>query len=274
MSTAVKGPLSYEARYGRDIRDVVTRVQQRLQKAKLSPKYQNWFAGGEGMSELEKVEEQRKFAALEAQAIKELSETTKRNLNSLGNDSYDAFEAKMAKMVPGHKMAKSIKASILSPDKAHFGACRIGRVTLGKRVEDNTEIVTEMQVYTTNFDTEITTERGSNMYNPKGNSFGRTFFAVAIDIDTSTGLAKGFNKSLGKEGVLFQTSELEDALVYMASQASGKSLDEVVAIYQIVAREEAAMKAAKIAMAQGQYRPARAPQPQEREPAQAVGMRR
>lgn len=274
MSAAVKDPFSYEARYGRDIRDAVARVQDRLQKAKLSPKYQKWFAGGDGMTDKERADEERKFAALEAQALGELAEATKRNLNSLGNDSYDAFEAKMAKMVPGHKMAKSIKASILSPDKAYFGACRIGRLTLEKRVEGNTEIVTEMQVYTTNFDTDITTGRGSNMYDPKGNNFGRTFFAVAIDIDTSTRLAKGFNKKLGKEGVLFQTSELEDALVYIAAKASGKSIDEVVAIYQRVAREEAARK---LAMANAQAQPrrgARPAAPERREPPQAMGMRR
>jgi hypothetical protein len=263
MSTTVKGSLSYEERYGRDIRDVVARLQDRLQKAKLSPKYQKWFAGGGGMTDKEKAEEGRKFAALEAQAVGELAEKTKRNLSSLGNDSYDAFEANMARMVPGHKMAKSIKATILSPDRAHFGACRIGRLTLEKRVEGNTEIVTEMQVYTTNFDTQITTDRGSNMYDPKDNKFGRTFFAVAIDIDTSTGLAKGFNKKFGKEGVLFQTSELEDALFYLAAKASGKSLDEVVAIYQRMVREETARKASIVdKMAQ------------QRAAARAMGMRR
>lgn len=276
MSTAGRNSLSYEARYGRDIREVVARVQERIQKAKLSPRYQKWFAGGGDMSQKDMADEEARFRELRNAAIGELVEATKRNLNSLGNDSYDAFEAKMAKMVPGHRMAKSIKASLLSPEKAHFGACRIGRVTLEKRVEDNKRILTEMQVYTTNFDTDITTARGSNMYDPKSDNFGRTFFAVAIDIDETNGLAIGFNKKHGKEGVMFQTSELEDALVYMAAYSTGKKLDEVVEIYKRVAREEAERKARMMQQAQApRSSPSAAPRRPETPPEpQAMGMRR
>lgn len=271
MGNDRKKALSYDARFGREMVPVVAAARQRLEElSKLAPKYQNWFGGA--VTPEQKAEELRKFEKMKVEAVTELAEKTKRNMNALGQDSFDEFARHISKMMPRLQMARSIKSFILNPEKAEFGSCRIGRVTLDNRVEAGRRIVTEMQVYTTNFETDITTTRGSDMYVQKGTGFGTTFFGVAIDIDTTTGAALGFNKTHGRDGVLFVTSSLDEAFVYMAAKVSGKSVAEVVDIYKRVSLEEAARKHPANAPTP---RPRAAPPAEDREPQAAVGgMRR
>ena len=170
-------------------------------------------------------------------ALKELAEATLHNMNLLGGDTYADFAQKMTKAIPGHKMARSIKATILS-DKPYFGTCRIGKVEVSRVVKDGKIILTELQFYIANFDSIVDTSTAA-LHTPRSNNFGSTYFAVVIDINETTGRAEGFNKKYGKDGVVFQTGNEEDAIVMIGALSSGKKKEEVAALLARAKAEQA-----------------------------------
>lgn len=240
MAAAEK--LSYEKRFGDGIRDNVAAVQAAVKGApaaaqapaaasKAVPakgKHTDWFTDGKGYGDQPQpaAQQSRIRKITPGMALKELAAATLNNMAVLGEDSYDDIERAMRRMVPKHGMKRSIKASILA-DKPYFGSCRIGKVPLKRDVTDGTVIVTELQYYIANFDTVINTSDDGKFHTPQSNDFGRTFFGVVVDINETTGKAVGFNKSYGKEGLVFQTSVPKDALMFMTAFSSGKKPQEI-----------------------------------------------
>lgn len=265
MAAAEK--LSYEARFGNDIRGNVAAVRaamaggkgeamvqttQAAPQKELKGKHTNWFTDGKGYGEDQPVAPAQQGSRYKkitpGMALKELAAATLNNMNVMGEDGYEEFEKRMRRMVPKHGMKRSIKASILN-DKPHFGSCRIGKVPFKRDVTGEAVIVTELQYYIANFNTVISTAEDSSFHTPQGNDFGRTFFGVVIDIDETTGKAIGFNKNYGKEGVLFQTGNPKDALMFMTAFSSGKSTKEISEMM-----EKAAQQVAQAAPAPGMRR--------------------
>jgi hypothetical protein len=256
MAAAEK--LSYEARFGDNIRGNVaavraamtggqgevqsTQAAQSATQKEIKGKHTNWFTDGKGYGE-----EQPAAAAQQGSrykkitpgmALKELAAATLNNMNVMGEDGFDEFEKRMRRMVPKHRMVRSIKASILN-DKPHFGSCRIGKVPLKRDVTSEAVIVTELQYYIANFNTVISTDDPAKIHTPQGNDFGRTFFGVVVDINETTGKALGFNKTFGKEGVVFQTGNPKDALMFMTAFSSGKQPKEIAEMMEMAAQKVA-----------------------------------
>jgi hypothetical protein len=240
MAAAEK--LSYEARFGDDIRGNVAAVRAAMaggkgipQSAQTAPqkelkgKHTNWFTDGKGYSDEQPAPAQQRSRYKQitpGMALKELAEATLNNMSVMGEDGFQEFEKRMRRMVPDHRMVRSIKATILN-DKPHFGSCRIGKVPL-KRVEtEEAVIVTELQYYIANFNTVINTDDPTKIHTPQGNDFGRTFFGVVVDVNETTGKAIGFNKSYPQGGVVFQTNSSKDALMFMTAFSSGKKPQEI-----------------------------------------------
>lgn len=259
MAAAEK--LSYETRFGDEIRGSVAAVraamaagskapqsgqkqqtQQTPPKASGAPgkgKHTDWFTEGKGYGDAPKSAAQpqsRLRKITPGMALKELAAATLNNMGVMGEDSYDEFEKRMSRMVPRHGMKRSIKASILA-DKPHFGSCRIGKVPLKREVTDDAIVVTELQYYIANFNTVLSTAEDSSFHTPQGNDFGRTFFGVVVDINETTGKAMGFNKTYGKEGVLFQTGNPKDALMFMTAFSSGKKPQEIAEMMDRAAQQ-------------------------------------
>lgn len=231
---------SYESNFGADIRDKVAAVRAAMTSAKapqpvptnIVPKYQNWFSGGAGAEDTPQPKQDSRLKRIvPGMALKELAAATRNNMAVLGNDSYDEFEKRMRRMMPGHRMVRSIKASILT-DKPHFGSCRIGKVPLKRDVTSEIVTVTELQFYIANFDTVLNTAEGAAFHTPQSKEFGRTFFGVVIDINETTGEAIGFNKAYGQEGVVFQTDKPKDALTFMTAFSSGKRPAEIAEMFE------------------------------------------
>ncbi len=266
MAAAEK--LSYEARFGNDIRGNVAAVRAAMAGGKgeaqptptahaapqkeLKGKHTNWFTDGKGYGDEQQpapTQQGSRYRKITpGMALKELAAATLNNMNVMGEDGYEEFEKRMRRMVPKHSMVRSIKASILS-DKPYFGSCRIGKVPLKRNVTGEAVIVTELQYYIANFNTVISTAEDGNFHTPQGNDFGRTFFGVVVDIDENTGKAIGFNKTFGKEGVVFQTGNPKDALMFMTAFSSGKSTKEIAEMM-----EKASQKVAQEAPAPGMRR--------------------
>lgn len=203
--------------------------------AQAKGKHTDWFTDGKGYGEEKKAPEQaqpqsRYIKITPNMPLAALKAATMNNMQALGEDSYRSFIVRMDQMMPNHRMLRSIKANILS-DAPHFGSSRIGKVTL--KTDAQTGVVTELQFYIANFDTIIDTSNPAKIHTPKSNKFGRTFFGAVIDIDAANpdpdlrGKAIGFNKSYGKEGVVFQTTEFNDALMFMTAFSSGKKPSEI-----------------------------------------------
>lgn len=258
MAAAEK--LSYENRFGDEIRGSVAAVraamaagdktsgdkapksgqaQPAASGAPSKGKHTDWFTGGKGYEDAPKTAAQpqsRLRKITPGMALKELAAATLNNMGVLGEDSYNEIEKRMSQMVPRHAMKRSIKASILA-DKPHFGSCRIGKVPLKREVTGEAVIVTELQYYIANFNTVLSTADDSNFHTPQGNEFGRTFFGVVVDINETTGKAMGFNKTYGKEGVVFQTGNAKDALMFMTAFSSGKKPKEIAEMMDRASRQ-------------------------------------
>lgn len=231
--------LAYEPNFGDEIREKVAAVRASLApppteppKAQIAPKYQNWFNGGKPVEEPKAQQGARvKKRVYPGMAIKELAAATKHNLEILGEGNYDEIEKRMRHMAPNHKMLRSIKSTILS-DKPHFGSCRLGKVPLRREVTSDLITVTELQFYVANFDTVISTKEGESFHNPQSKTFGQTYFGVVVDINETTGVAIQINKDYGREGVLFQTHNPQEALKAMTALSSGKTNEEVAELFE------------------------------------------
>jgi hypothetical protein len=223
MAAAEK--LSYEARFGNDIRNAAAQMAQKPLKGK----HTDWFTDGKGYDDApaaQPVPLNRYRQITPGMTVKDLASATLNNMHVMGEDSYMEFESRMRRMAPKHRMVRSIKASILN-DKPHFGSCRIGKVALARDENSDGAIVTELQYYIANFNTVINTDNPAKIHTPQGDNFGRTFFGVVVDINEKTGKAVGFNKKYGKEGVVFQTGNPKDALMFMTAFSSGQKPTEV-----------------------------------------------
>ena len=251
MAAAEK--LSYEDRFGNQIRGNVAAVRAAMAGGSASPqqasapqkelkgKHTDWFTDGKGYGD-ERPPIQQPGSPLKkitpGMALKELATATMHNMSVMGEDSYEEFERAMRRMMPKHRMLKSIKASILN-SKPHFGSCRIGKVAIAETPAEGTVVVTELQYYIANFNTVISTADPANIHTPQGNEFGRTFFGVVVDIDKTTGKAIGFNKAYGNEGLVFQTSNPKDALMFMTAFSSGKKPKEIAEMMERASQQVA-----------------------------------
>lgn len=256
MAAAEK--LSYEDRFGNAIRGNVAAVnaaiasgKQDAQAQKQAPsagsgsaapakgKHTDWFTDGKGYGDAPKTAAQAKPRLKKispGMALRELAEATIHNMGVMGEDSYEEFERAMRRMVPEHRMKKSVKASILN-DKPHFGHCRIGKVPFKQEQVGSDVIITELQYYIANFNSVISTADPSKIHNPQGKEFGRTFFGVVVDIDRNSGAAIGFNKAYGNEGLVFQTDNPKEALKFMTAFSSGKKPEEIAEMMDRASRQ-------------------------------------
>ncbi|NTF18056.1 hypothetical protein G6L37_06535 [Agrobacterium rubi] len=255
MAAAEK--ISYEDRFGDQIRGNVAAVRAAIASGKAPPdaapvqsaqseaqkgKHTDWFTDGKGYGDAPRPSAQPKSRLRPlspGMALKELASATLNNMGVMGEETFDQIERQMRKMVPKHRMERSIKASILN-DKPHFGSCRIGKVPFKKDESGADVIVTELQYYIANFDTVIDTSDPARIHTPKSNNFGRTFFGVVVDINQTTGKAIGFNKNYGNEGLVFQTSVPKEALMFMTAFSSGKKPQEIAEMMDAGTRQVAA----------------------------------
>lgn len=245
MAAAEK--LSYGARFGNEIGGKVAAVRDAMAPAKpgapaapaaqasAAPskgRHTDWFTDGKGFGQEQKApaQQSRYVKITPNMALKELAAATKNNMEVLGEDTYNEIASRMRKMMPNHRMLRSIKASILM-EAPHLGSCRIGKVQI--KEDQETGVVTELQYYIANFNTVIDTSNPTKLHTPQGVEFGRTFFGVVVDIDVANpdpelrGKAIGFNKAYGKEGVVFQTTVAKDALMFMTAFSSGKKPSDI-----------------------------------------------
>jgi hypothetical protein len=189
-------------------------------------KHTDWFTDGKGYGDAPAVAQNPQAKITPDMTPQEMAAATINIMTGMGAKGYDHFDKYMRKMVPTHRMKRSIKASVLS-DRPYFGSCRIGKVPLKRNVTGEAVIVTELQYYIANFNTVISTAENSKLHTPKNNDFGRTFFGVVVDVNETTGNAIGFNKNYGSEGILYQTNDEKEALMFMTAFSSGKSPKEI-----------------------------------------------
>lgn len=201
-------------------------------------KHTDWFTDGKGYGDAPAAVQPQQVKITPDMTPKEMAAATLNIMSGIGAKGYDHFEKHMRKMVPTHRMKRSIKASVLS-DRPYFGSCRIGKVPLKRDTTGADVIVTELQYYIANFNTVISTAENSKLHTPQNNDFGRTFFGVVVDVNETTGQAVGFNKNFGSEGILFQTSDDKEALKFMTAFSSGKSPKEIAEMMDRAAQKVA-----------------------------------
>jgi hypothetical protein len=134
-------------------------------------------------------------------------------------------------------MKKHIHASLIAKNVAPWlGQCKLGEVK-GERVNGMTRV---QQFFLGNFDAEINTSGKGDLYQlGKNKDFSQVFYGLHMLIGDDNKF-KGFDLSMGSDGIAFQTGNMNEALYAIASAATGMTVEQL----REVARRAAAMKKA------------------------------
>jgi hypothetical protein len=179
-------------------------------------KYSRWFYG-DGETPEPMATSSRKFTKITADmAVAEVAAATKGNLSILGDDASDLFTSKLP---AGHKMRKTVRASLL-PGIPYLGTCKFGEVVT-ERGQDRFAVT---QMFIANFEGDLDTSEGANFYRPANRDFGQMFYGVHILVDRF-GNPLGFNRERGENGIAFKTKDVTKALYSIASASTGLSIE-------------------------------------------------
>jgi hypothetical protein len=232
MSEALK--LQYGPRFGDEVSKIAKSslsVASRSTEGEVaSARYTRWFHSEETHPEPLATSE-HKFRPITAGMVaSEIAAATKENLSILGEDASALFTPKLP---AGHKLRKSIRSMIL-PNVPYLGSCKFGEVVTD-RSGDKFALT---QMFITNFDAELDTQKGASFYKPVNRDFSQMFFGVHVVVDRE-GNPLGFNLARGENGIAFKTKDVSEALYHIASASTGMSIEE------LQARMLAAKKSAK-----------------------------
>lgn len=172
---------------------------------------------------------QRKFIPLTPEMVMKLTaqqllEITTNNLSILGEQYNAEF---LADLPNGHRLVtpKQFKPQVLQ-SAPYMGACKIGEVMLAKK---DGKILTH-QMFMANFIGQINTADPSKLYIPTKKEVSNTpkmFFGLNVVVDAVLQNPLGFQRTLGKDGVSFQTTDKEEAMYLVNAAATGRSVEAV-----------------------------------------------
>lgn len=236
MSTVTT--LDYNKRFGAEAQRLAADARRQVADANAgsaagATKYSKWFFGEENSDGQKIVKPKLRPIDIANMKAAEIATITLSNLGILGDENFDLFTSKL----PGnHKMNKHIHASLIAKDVAPWlGQCKIGEVR-GERINGLTRV---QQFFLGNFDAEINTSGQGSLYQVKNRDFNQVFYGLHMLIGDDNKF-KGFDRSMGSDGIAFQTGNMNEAFYAIASAAMGKSIQEL----REMAARAAAMKRA------------------------------
>jgi hypothetical protein len=216
--------LDYSKRFGANVTDIAAQARLRAaeaqEKAVGATKYSKWFFGEDNQGGDRITKPQLRPIDIGRMAAAEIASITLSNLGILGDENYAMFAGKLPS---NHKMKKHLHASLISKDVAPWlGSCKLGEVWGGRK--DGLNQV--QQFFIGNFDAEINTSGRGGVYQIKNKDFSQVFYSLHMLIDDNKAF-RGFDRSMGSDGIAFQTGDMREAHYGIASAALGMTMDQL-----------------------------------------------
>jgi hypothetical protein len=233
MNAALK--LDYNKRFGAPVSEIAAEAMRNAATAKeavVGPtKYSRWFFGEENRPGDQVYKPKLRPIDIGRMAAAEIGSITLSNLGILGDENYVMFASKLPQ---NHKMKKALHPALIVKEVAPWlGSCKIGEVRGGKK--DGLHQV--QQFFIGNFDAEINTSGKGGVYQIKSKDFSQVFYSLHMLIDDNNAF-RGFDRSMGADGIAFQTDDMREAHFNIASAALGVPVEKL----KEIARQQAAAR--------------------------------
>jgi hypothetical protein len=230
--------LDYNKRFGANVTDIAAQARLRAaeaqDKAVGSTKYSKWFFGEENQAGDRIAKPKLRPIDIARMAAAEIGSITLSNLGILGDENFAMFAGKLPS---NHKMKKHLHASLITKEIAPWlGSCKLGEVWGGRDKDGFNQV---QQFFIGNFDAEINTSGKGGVYQIKNKDFSQVFYSLHMLIDDNKTF-RGFDRSMGSDGVAFQTGDMRVAHYGIASAALGMTVEQLMEI----ARRNAAQRQA------------------------------
>jgi hypothetical protein len=230
--------LDYNKRFGANVTDIAAQARLRAaeaqDKAVGSTKYSKWFFGEENQAGDRIAKPKLRPIDIARMAAAEIGSITLSNLGILGDENFAMFAGKLPS---NHKMKKHLHASLITKEIAPWlGSCKLGEVWGGRNRDGLNQV---QQFFIGNFDAEINTSGKGGIYQIKNKDFSQVFYSLHMLIDDNKAF-RGFDRSMGTDGIAFQTGDMRVAHYGIASAALGMTVEQLMEI----ARRNAAQRQA------------------------------
>ncbi len=231
--------LDYNKRFGANVTDIAAQARLRAAEAQETAvgatKYSKWFFGEDNQGGDRVSKPKLRPIDIARMAAAEIGTITLSNLGILGDENFNMFAGKLPS---NHKMKKHLHPSLITKDIAPWlGSCKLGEVWGGRNKDGLNQV---QQFFIGNFDAEINTSGKGGVYQIRNKDFSQVFYSLHMLIDDNKAF-RGFDRSLGSDGVAFQTGDMREAHYGIASAALGMTVEQLM---EIARRNAAQRKAA------------------------------
>lgn len=231
--------LDYNKRFGANVTDIAAQARLRAAEAQETTvgatKYSKWFFGEDNQGGDRVSKPKLRPIDIARMAAAEIGTITLSNLGILGDENFNMFAGKLPS---NHKMKKHLHPSLITKDIAPWlGSCKLGEVWGGRNKDGLNQV---QQFFIGNFDAEINTSGKGGVYQIRNKDFSQVFYSLHMLIDDNKAF-RGFDRSLGSDGVAFQTGDMREAHYGIASAALGMTVEQLM---EIARRNAAQRKAA------------------------------